>query len=120
MPDLVAVDAGGQQRAVGSTTNAYAVAGDRRDLEAPRPAVLVVRADFDLGAGRKLGGGRVRHVRRAPMLGPSQSTMPDLPGLIPRQTSSISESRTAQTAATTVNGRARRHRPPNRARTSPI
>src|SRR5258708_7403326 len=89
MPDLFAVDVDGQERAVGSTTNAYAVAGDRRDLEAPRPAALVVRADFDLGAGRQLCGGRDRHVRRSPMLGPNQSTMPDLPGLVPRQTSSI-------------------------------
>src|SRR5437764_15477317 len=83
MPDLFAVDVDGQARAVGSTTNAYAVAGDRRDLEAPRPAVLVVRADFDLGAGRELCGGRDRHVRRSPMLGPNQSTMPDLPGIGP-------------------------------------
>jgi hypothetical protein len=48
-----------------------------------------VRADFDLGAGRQLCGGRDRHVWRSPMLGPNQSTMPDLPPLVPRQTSSI-------------------------------
>src|SRR5438045_7084943 len=100
MPDLFAVDVDGQARAVGSTTNAYAVAGDRRDLEAPRPAVLVVRADFDLGAGRELCGGRDRHVRRSPMLSPNQSTMPGLPRLVPLQTSSISVSATAQRGPT--------------------